>query len=91
MSKLILSLAAGAVLAPVSAVNATTAPDPREQQIEQIFTTIDTDRDGYIDADEARAIESLRIAFPRLAKSGRLEKQRFVSWYKDYDRAPADE
>jgi|GEM_PF-3773633 len=75
----------------VAANPPTAAPDPQEQNIDQLFVQLDQNRDGFIDATEATNHKGLASAFPRIARSGRLDRQQFVAWYKVYDMAPAQE
>ncbi len=94
MRTLKLSVAAAAVLATAStfaATDATTTEPTRDQQIEQVFMKMDSNRDGLIDASEAQANKSLQAAFARVATTGKLGKQEFMSWYRSYDMVPAEE
>lgn len=91
MNRIVLSIAAASLLASVTAPVAATTPTPREQQIHQIFVQMDKNGDGYIDATEAKTNRSLETAFPRIARTGMLDQQQFVAWYKVYDMEPAEE
>lgn len=96
MSRFTLSIAAANFLAfasaPVAAAtDPAAAPNPWEQQIDQLFIQIDSNGDGIIDATEAKANKGLENAFPRIAKTGNLDRHQFVAWYKAYDMRPAEE
>lgn len=96
MNRIFLSIAAAASLAftamPVVATEAPAATlTPWEQKIEQLFVEIDGNGDGVIDATEAKAEKGLEKAFPRIAKTGTLDRQQFVDWYKAYDMPAAQE
>ncbi len=97
MSRSFLSIAGATALAftaiPVMAATdeSVAAPDPWEQKIEQLFVEIDSNGDGFIDATEAESEKGLAKAFPRIAKTGKLDRQQFVDWYKAYDMPAAQE
>lgn len=96
MSRLHLPIAAAAILASATALGAgstdtATGEMTREQQLEEMFSRIDANGDGVIDANEARADKGLASAFPRIAGSGTLDRQQFAAWMKAYDMEPAQE
>ncbi len=96
MSRISLSIAAATLLAftamPVAATTDPAAtPTPWEQRIDQLFLEIDGNDDGFIDATEAKADKGLEKAFPRIAKTGKLDQEQFVAWYKLYDMPAAQE
>lgn len=70
------------------------ANDAAQQQtrrIQQLFQELDKNRDGSLDAREAQAERGLKNAFPRLASNGKVSEERFIDWYRIYDRPPAEE
>ncbi len=96
MTRITFPIAGAALLAftamPVMATSDPVAsPTPWEQKIEQIFVEIDDNGDGFIDVTEAEANKGLAKAFPRIAKTGNLDRAQFVAWYKVYDMPAAQE
>lgn len=85
----------GAMLAASATALAQSSPaaeqQTQEQHIQKLFQELDSNRDGVLDASEARADRGLNNAFPRLATDGKLSESRFIEWYKKYDQAPAQE
>lgn len=75
----------------MAATEPAAAPTPWERKIEQLFVEIDGNGDGVIDASEAEGEKGLAKAFPRIARSGTLDRQQFVDWYKLYDMPAAEE
>ena len=91
MNRISLCLAA-ATLAAASAASAATPSTPElDQKLDAAFEALDLDGDGTLDASEASGNQSLGTAFPRLATDGRLDRQRFATWYRSYDMEPAQE
>ena len=91
MNRISLCLAAAALAAASAASATSTVPPEMDQRIDEAFEALDLDADGTLDASEASANDSLGAAFPRLATDGRLDRQRFASWYRSYDMEPAQE
>ncbi|HKJ07622.1 MAG TPA: hypothetical protein VKA76_00895 [Gammaproteobacteria bacterium] len=46
------------------------------------FHKLDRNRDGYIDAKEARHLRSLHREFKHVARSGRMNEAEFAAWEK---------
>lgn len=89
-------IAAGALMASATFVAAETTPAADqaaspEQRAQQLFQQLDVNQDGTLDAAEAEADKGLKNAFPRLAKDGKVDQERFAKWYKAYDAPPAQE
>ncbi len=96
MNTIISMIAAGSLLAVTGFVVAQTTPATEqevnpEQRAQRLFQKLDTNQDGSLDAGEAAADKGVGKAFPRLAKDGKLDQQRFIKWYKAYDAPPAQE
>ncbi len=96
MKTIISMIAAGGLLAVTGFAVAQTTPATEnevtpEQRAQQLFQKLDKNQDGSLDAGEAAADKGVDKAFPRLAKDGKLDQQRFSKWYKAYDAPPAQE
>lgn len=96
MNRIFLSTVAATMLTftamPLAAADdPAVTPTPWDQHIDELFLQIDGNGDGFIDATEAKSHKGLENAFPRIAKTGKLDQQQFAAWYKVYDMPAAQE
>jgi methionyl-tRNA synthetase len=67
---------------------ATTPATGNEGAYHEQFMKLDTNKDGFIDAKEAKADKKLTHSFKKIAKNGKLDEPGYESWETQSKKNP---